>query len=549
MIDIEKRKKIMARSIQLGHCICNPKKGCPCDIFKEKDVCPCAGERVESAVEEVRLTSLVEKAGCASKINQNDLKKVLEGLPEVFDPNVLVGTNTCDDAGVYKIDENTALVQTVDVFMPSVDDPYMFGQVAAANSLSDVYAMGGKPLTALSIIGFPIETISPRVMTQILRGGMDKMREAGVVIIGGHSINDHDPKFGYAVTGIVNPSKIIANNTAQPGDVLVLTKPLGVGIISFAGQMGMASETALSAASASMTELNKIPAEVMVEIGVSAATDVTGFGLLGHLGEMAQQSGVTAELWADSIPVFDEVLDYVSRAIISGGVERNIEHSSQIVNIDPDVSEEISYVLYDPQTSGGMLISVPEAKTEALVMKLKERGVACTAIIGRITEKSSGRIVIKKNAQTTLSPGGKVGNPAEENKMSEDTNCCCGGNGDSPVDCCSGEEVKEESCCCSSDSSDCCCSEGGGVAASPAEIFSEFCGANLADGAVSLRTKELMAISLSLVTKCEPCVKIHINKAKKMGITDAEINECLMMAVMFGGAPVMMFYNSIMGKL
>lgn len=559
MIDIEKRKKIMARSIQLGHCICNPKKGCPCDIFKEKDICPCAGERVESAVEEVRLTSLVEKAGCASKINQNDLKKVLEGLPEVFDPNVLVGTNTCDDAGVYKIDDNTALVQTVDVFMPSVDDPYMFGQVAAANSLSDVYAMGGKPLTALSIIGFPIETISPRVMTQILRGGMDKMREAGVVIIGGHSINDHDPKFGYAVTGIVNPSKIIANNTAQPGDVLVLTKPLGVGIISFAGQMGMASESALAAASASMTELNKIPAEVMVEIGVSAATDVTGFGLLGHLGEMAQQSGVTAELWADSIPVFDEVLGYVSRAIISGGVERNIEHSSQIVSIDPDVSEEISYVLYDPQTSGGMLISVPESKAEALIMKLKERGVARTAIIGRITEKSNGQINIKSKAQASILSHperqskdegcGQVLLDSEENKMSEDTNCCCGGNGDSPADCCSGAEVKEESCCCSSDSGDCCSSEGGGVAASPAEIFSDFCGANLADGAVSLRTKELMAIALSLVTKCEPCVTIHINKAKKMGITDAEINECLMMAVMFGGAPVMMFYNSIMGKL
>jgi selenide,water dikinase len=589
-IDIEKRKKIMARSIKLGHCICNPKKGCPCDIFKEKDVCPCAGERVENAVEEVRLTSLVEKAGCASKINQADLKKVLAGLPDVFDANVLVGTNTCDDAGVYKLDDNTALVQTVDVFSPSVDDPYTFGQVAAANSLSDVYAMGGKPLTALSIIGFPIETISHRIMTQMLRGGMDKMREAGVVIIGGHSINDHEPKFGYAVTGIVNPSKITANNTAKPGDLLILTKPLGVGIISFAGQLGAASETALNAAAASMIELNKVAAEVMMEIGVSSATDVTGFGLLGHLGEMVSQSGVTAELWADCVPIFDEVLDYVSRGMISGGVERNIEHSSQIVSIADDVSEAITYALYDPQTSGGMLMAVPESKANALVSLLKERGVACAEIIGRITDESKGEIIVKKanvlpllgeragvraqpneNSQpsaasdqpsilsdqpsaasdqpsaasdqpSTLSdqPSAASDQPSilssvegcgqystnpEDKPMSDDTNCCCGGNEDTNTDCCSGG------------------SEASGTSAG--ELFSDFCGANLADGAVSLRTKELMAISLSLVTKCEPCVKIHINKAKNMGITDAEIQECVNMAVMFGGAPVMMFYNSI----
>jgi selenide,water dikinase len=380
--------------------------------------------------------------------------------------------------------------------------------------------MGGRPLTALSIIGFPIETISPRVMTQMLRGGMDKMREAGVVIIGGHSINDQEPKFGYAVTGMVNPHRIIANNTAKPGDVLVLTKPLGVGIISFAGQMGRASEAALAAAAKSMTELNRAASEAMIEVGVSAATDVTGFGLLGHLGEMVQQSGVTAELWADQIPIFDEVLEYVSQAMISGGVERNIEHSSQIVSVEAGVSEEMTYVLYDPQTSGGMLISVPEQKAGALVSTLKERGVACAQIIGRIVGKSEGEIIVRNDATTSiLSPVegcGRTGTNQEETPMSDDTNCC---------------------------------GSGSGTAARPAELFSEFCGANLTDGAVSLRTKELMAISLSLVTKCEPCVRIHINKAKKMGITDAEIDECVMMAVMFGGAPVMMFYNTIMGKL
>ena len=526
MIDLEKRKRIMARSVMLGHCICNPKRSCPCDVFKEKDVCPCAGERVENAVEEVRLTSLVEKAGCASKINQNDLKLVLAGLPEVIDPNVLVGTNTCDDAGVYEIDKNTALVQTVDVFTPSVDDPYTFGQVAAANSLSDVYAMGGKPLTALSIIGFPIETISPRVMTQILRGGMDKMREAGVVIIGGHSINDQDPKFGYAVTGVVNPNRVIANNTAKPGDVLILTKPLGVGIISFAGQMGRASESALAAAAKSMTELNKAASEAMIEVGVSAATDVTGFGLLGHLGEMVRQSGVTAELWADSIPVFDEVLDYVSQAMISGGIERNIEHSAQFVSVEEGVGEEMTYVLYDPQTSGGMLISVSEEKAGALVSRLNERGTACAQIIGRIVGKSNGEITVRRSAQSFACV---IPSVVEESAFSLP---------DSPL-------TKEEPM---SNDTNCCCSDSQ-TNSSPAELFSEFVGANLTDGAISLRAKELMAISLSLVTKCEPCVKIHIDKAKKMGITDAEIDECAMLAVMFGGAPVMMLYNNIKSQV
>ena len=220
MIDLEKRRRVMQRSMTLGHCICNPKLACPCDVFKEKDICTCAGERIENAVGEASLTKLVEKAGCASKINQNDLKKALADLPEITDPRVLVGSNTCDDAGVYRLNGDMALVQTVDVFAPSVDDPYTFGQIAAANSLSDVYAMGGRPLTALSIIGFPIETLSHRVMTQILRGGTDKMNEAGVVVIGGHSINDRDPKFGYAVTGTVEPSKIVTNDGAKPGDLL-----------------------------------------------------------------------------------------------------------------------------------------------------------------------------------------------------------------------------------------------------------------------------------------------------------------------------------------
>lgn len=202
MIDKAKRKKIMERSIALGHCICNPKQAYPCALFKEKNVCLCAGERMKDAEDrEVKLTEFVENAGCASKINQNDLKKILAGLPRINDPRVLVSSDTCDDAGVFKLDNSMALVQSVDVFTPVVDDPYTFGEIAAANSVSDIYAMGGIPLTALSIVGFPIEILSHRVMNRMLQGGIDKMKEAGVVILGGHSIKDNEIKFGFSVTG------------------------------------------------------------------------------------------------------------------------------------------------------------------------------------------------------------------------------------------------------------------------------------------------------------------------------------------------------------
>jgi len=529
MIDLEKRKRVMQRSIRLGHCICNPKQSCPCDIFKEKDICPCAGERLDQAVEEISLTQLVEKAGCASKINQNDLKKVLAELPEVTDPRVLVGSNTCDDAGVYKLNGDVALVQTVDVFTPSVDDPYTFGQIAAANSLSDVYAMGGQPLTALSVIGFPIETLSHRVMAQMLRGGTDKMEEAGVVVIGGHSINDKDPKFGYAVTGVVNPSRIVTNAGARPGDVLVLTKPLGVGIISFANQLGRASAAALAAASRSMTELNRAAAEAMVEVGVNAATDVTGFGLLGHLSEMVAQSGVTAELYADRVPVFDEVLDYVHQGIVPGGAERNSEYAAERVTVADDVCEEMTYILYDPQTSGGLLISVPQDRAEALVGCLRNRGVEYASVVGAVVSESEGHIVVRKRAGSARFD--IAASRREEKGLAEGLT---------------------ESCC-SPDAHEPCCTSppdiGAEVEASQAEErFGEFMREVNSPGAIPLRTKELMAIALSLLSKCEPCIKIHLAKARGMGVSEEEIKEAVWMAIAFGGAPTMMFYESVKEK-
>jgi len=255
--------------------------------------------------------------------------------------------------------------------------------------------MGGTPLTALSIIGFPIETMSHRVMNQILRGGVDKMEEAGISIVGGHSIKDNEIKFGFAVTGFMHPEKIITNDNAQQGDTIVLTKPLGTGVIGFASQIGKATPESLSEISQSMVELNKIPAEILMDMGVKTATDVTGFGLMGHLSEIAAQSRVTIEIFVNQVPVFDGVFDYIRRGMISGAIERNKEFASQYVTSSPGISEEQETVLYDPQTSGGLLIAIHPDKAKELVSRLKKKGIGHTAVIGKVVSKSDGQIFLK----------------------------------------------------------------------------------------------------------------------------------------------------------
>jgi selenide, water dikinase len=396
MIDLEKRKRIMGRSIALGHCICNPKDPCPCDLFKRKNVCLCSGEREKDAPDDVALTTLVENAGCASKISQEDLKRALSGLPRVFDPRVLVSSETCDDAGVYRLTPRTALVQSVDVFTPVVDDPYAFGEIAAANSVSDIYAMGGRPLTALSIIAFPVETLSPRIMNRMLQGGIDKLREAGVALLGGHSIKDREVKFGFAVTGVVDPRRMTVNSKARPGDVLVLTKPLGTGTLSFARQIGRAPSDGLAEAERSMRELNRAAAESMSAAGVATATDVTGFGLAGHLSEIAVQSGVEVEVYGEAIPVFPGVMDLIRAGVVSGAVERNREYASAFVKRAKGVAGEHETLLYDPQTSGGLLIAVRPSKATALLASLKRKGVLGAAVIGRVVRKAPAKIILRR---------------------------------------------------------------------------------------------------------------------------------------------------------
>ncbi len=288
---------------------------------------------------------------------------MLAAVPRVANDNVLVGFDTSDDAGVFRLTPECALVQTVDFFTPIVDDPYTFGAIAAANALSDIYAMGAQPLCALSIVGYP-----PRGdledLKQILTGGAEKMREASCVILGGHSVGDEEIKFGYAVTGTVHPERVLRNAGAEPGDVLVLTKPLGTGVIATALKRGVALAAHVEASIASMLELNRCAAQALARLRVHAATDVTGFGLLGHAREMAAAGGVTLEIQASCVPLLPGALEYARQGALAGGLKNNREYVACEVELVRDVPEDLLNLFYDPQTSGGLLIALPEADAE-----------------------------------------------------------------------------------------------------------------------------------------------------------------------------------------
>jgi len=316
------------------------------------------------------------------------LDSVLAKLPKQSDPNVLVGFDTGDDAGVYLISPEVALVQTVDFFTPIVDDPWTFGQIAATNSLSDVYAMGGRPVSALSIVGFPNTGRDLEILEQIMQGGLAKMQEAGCTVIGGHSIGDDEIKFGYAVTGVVNPKRVLANRGARPGDRLVLTKRLGTGIISTALKKRKASEASVNASIESMQTLNRAGGEVALEFDVHAATDITGFGLLGHLRAMAAASRVSMVIEHHEVEFLPEALDYSRQGYLPGGLKNNIEFMAGCVEFDPKIPQEIRNLLFDPQTSGGLLLVVSERDAAPLVEKLGRHGVPARKV-GIVLEKTS----------------------------------------------------------------------------------------------------------------------------------------------------------------
>lgn len=313
---------------------------------------------------------------------------MLSALPKQYDPNVLVGFETGDDAGVYLITPDLALVQTVDFFTPIVDDPWTFGQIAATNSLSDVYAMGGRPVSALSIVGFPNTGRDLDMLEKILQGGLAKMQEAGCTVIGGHSIGDDEIKFGYAVTGVVDPKRVLANRGARPGDRLILTKRLGTGIISTALKKGKASEAAVDASIESMRTLNRVASEMALEFDVHAATDITGFGLLGHLHAMAAASKVSTVIEHREVEFLPGALDYSREGYLPGGLKRNAEFVSGCVEFEQSIPQEIRNLFFDPQTSGGLLLVVGEKDSAALVKRLIERGVPARQV-GRVVEKTS----------------------------------------------------------------------------------------------------------------------------------------------------------------
>lgn len=319
---------------------------------------------------------------------------MLSKLPKQSDPNVLIGFDTADDAGVYRLADDLALVQTVDFFTPIVDDPYTFGQIAAANSLSDVYAMGGRPISALSIVGFPNSGADVSVLEQIVQGGHAKMQEAGCAVVGGHSIGDEEIKFGYAVTGLINPSRILANSSARAGDRLVLTKRIGTGIISTALKKGAASEAAVAAAVESMTALNRAASEVALGFPVHGATDVTGFGLLGHAREVAVGSGVSLVTESSAVEFLPEALEYARAGYLPGGLRRNVEFLEACVEFANGIAPEIRDLLYDPQTSGGLLLSVEAAAADDLVRALAERGIPARGI-GAVVEKTKPLISVQ----------------------------------------------------------------------------------------------------------------------------------------------------------
>ena len=342
---------------------------------------------------EVKLTKLASCAGCGAKVGAGTLCNLLAGFQTHYDANLLVGYDKSDDASVYKVSDELAIVQTTDFFPPIVDDPFMYGQIAATNALSDVYAMGGEPKLALNIMCIP-EKMDKATVQEILRGGYAKAYEAGAIITGGHTIHGAEPIYGLAVTGFVQPERVWTNSGAQPGDVLLLTKPLGVGILTTAAKAGLVEQELLYKLYVQMSTLNKYAHDVLVNYSVHACTDVTGFALLGHSLEMAQGSGVTVHLKAQAVPYHEEAYEMADMGFIPAGAYRNRDFAEAGVRVVGEVARALQDIFYDPQTSGGLLCAVPAAEAEACLAEL--RAVApSTRIIGYVTEKIDSAIYLE----------------------------------------------------------------------------------------------------------------------------------------------------------
>jgi selenide,water dikinase len=341
----------------------------------------------------VRLTELAACAGCAGKLSQTELGRVLNKLPQSAyrDPNVLVGFDNSDDAAVYRLDDQISLVLTTDFFPPIVDDPYDYGAISAANALSDVYAKGGRPVAALNIAAFSRD-MDPEIVARVLEGGAAKAAEAQVPIVGGHTVDDREPKYGLAVTGVIKTGTHVPNSGAKPGDVLVLTKAIGTGVITTAGKAQVVTEDVLAGAVESMSTLNRGASEAMMEVGAHAATDITGYGLLGHLHTMLKASKASARVSLDAVPVLPGARNLLERGVAPGGTHRNVESLQGKIDWSEDLDDFDRLLLCDAQTSGGLLIAVPEGRVDRLQKALLAHGCKFAAVIGQVESGSVGRI-------------------------------------------------------------------------------------------------------------------------------------------------------------
>jgi selenide,water dikinase len=340
------------------------------------------------------LLSTIEYGGCSAKLPAQQLSEALAGLPTTPHPNLLVDINTHDDAGVFKINDDLALIQTTDFFPPVCSDPYEFGQIAAANALSDVYAMGGKVLTALNIVAFPAN-IPLEVLREILHGGIDKLKEAGGIMMGGHTIVDDTPKYGLAVTGIVHPDKIITNSNAEPGDILILTKRIGAGIIMAGKRIGEIDEQKHQAVLESMKQLNDKGSEIMQKYNVKCATDITGFGLAGHALKLAQASNVSIEIFPNKVPLFDGAYDLAKLGCLPGACFRNLEYIKPDAETDSFSNIELKMLMTDAQTSGGLLICCKNDDVDNILTELKDSGYLYSSVIGVVVEKQDKSLFFK----------------------------------------------------------------------------------------------------------------------------------------------------------
>ncbi len=558
-IDFAKRRRVMERSQRLGHCICDVRRPCPCDLLREQNLCPCAGERpdgVETA--EVKLTQFVRNAGCASKIAPADLDAALARLPTVEDPAVICGLAAADDAAIYRIADDLCLVQTVDVFTPCVDDPRLFGRICAANCLSDIYAMGGEPRTALSVLAFPSERLPGEIIYQMLAGAMEIFQEAGVALVGGHSVKDDEIKLGFAITGLIHPAVAAALDKPKAGDALVLTKPLGTGVLVFCRQIGRDHPAGLAAAELSMAALNRAAAEAMKEAGASACTDVTGFGLFAHLRRMLRTAGLGAEVFAEALPAFDGAMDALRQGVIPGAIERNREYVGEALRVAPGVDEAAVNLGFDAQTSGGLLIAVPMERLEKLRQSLSQRG-AGHFVIGQIIDSLPGQIL--------LSPAGVSGErdrpgrlrrrPADGTSQSNSLRLMGDPADASPTIAVVQNETdpmntpakdtpaQHEACCAEAFQNQ----PAAGSSAESQRAFAALIRSVQSAGALDEKTKELILFSLVVASRCQPCFEAHISNARKLGIPQAQLDEAAWCAIALGGAPVKMFYQECLARL